>query len=704
MNPSHTSQHERRREERRRAIKQLTPTHHCPRCTALLYPDDERCLECELPRPKFGWSSLQDSVDPWLGRKVKERYLLTKCIGKGASATVYLAESLGISRQFALKVIHPPRHKRGPTSDQIAARLEREVEALGRLRNPHVVRFYDVVELPLDHVAVVMDFVRGLTLEELIHQEGQLPVKRAVNLLRQAANGVYEAHLLGMTHRDLKPENLLVERLPAGDEFVHVLDFGIVQVEGESQVTQGFVGTPLYASPEQALGDGIDFRSDIYSMGALLFFMLTGRPPFLGKTVVEVLKQHVDTTAPTISSLRRDQGVPEPIERLAAAMLAKSPSKRPQSLAEVIQQLDAWIAKNSDVSSTLTDSPDDLLLHPPEAPPLMRDSAEFEVLKKHAASTIPRAAAIRKNASEPHDTKEKPGPKAKKQKGAGVFAAAVPQSGIFNRIKRSTPSSPPPSTPTPAPTTPPRPLTASTLHRGHIARHGDTHLVYLDGDLLWHWDIASNQARCYPLPDPHLLSALALNASHVLIGRGDGKIDLLDLDHGTTQTLFSSVFDDAVSSVALSHDGETLWALMHSGRIYHSPAQKPMSEWVRVSGGSMGRHIVLCPNGKFLAIVRQGGLVEIARVHDPKTVYTSLDAQKEVLDISFSEDGYLVAILDEEGDLKIYNVLHGAPMAQIEAPENLLVFFFTKNNQIKGLTFSTKEGLLPVDMHAVRAI
>ncbi|MEM1350431.1 MAG: serine/threonine-protein kinase, partial [Myxococcota bacterium] len=336
-------EHDRRNQvqRRRRGLQARMPSHYCPTCTAVAYEEDERCLECDTERPDgYGWPALRDSLDPWLGRVLDGRYLLTKRIGQGASASVYRAESLAILRQFAVKIIHPAKATNGPTPEQIAARLEREIEALGRLRNPHVVRFTDVIELPLNHIGVVMDFVQGDTLEALVERGGALHPDRAIELLRQTCNGVYEAHITGLTHRDLKPENIMVERLPAGGDFVHVLDFGIVHLDGEITMTQGFIGTPLYASPEQAMGEVVDHRSDIYSLGAIFFFMLTGRPPFLGNHVMQVLRQHVEREPPDLTETRGDGVNLDHLGTLVKRMLAKDIQSRPQDLQQVIDSLD----------------------------------------------------------------------------------------------------------------------------------------------------------------------------------------------------------------------------------------------------------------------------------------------------------------------------------------------------------------------------
>lgn len=317
------------------------PQHFCGRCMALAYGRDRRCVQCERARPQEGWPRLCDSGDPWLGRIMQGRYLITRRLGKGATATVYEAESLQIPRQFAIKVVDLKACAENKEPKLVRARLDREVRAIGRLRNPHTVPLYEVLELSEACVGVVMNFVEGRTLDRLLAEDGPMEYPRACRLLRQMANGAHAVHEAGLIHRDLKPANIMVERTPSGDDFVHLLDFGIVWMDDGVEVTQGFVGTPLYASPEQALGERVDRRSDIYSLGAIFFQMLTGRPPFDSRKVMEVLRMHVRQTPPDVVEAADGRPIPYRVRRLVERMLAKSRHARPIDLGEVIETIDA---------------------------------------------------------------------------------------------------------------------------------------------------------------------------------------------------------------------------------------------------------------------------------------------------------------------------------------------------------------------------
>ncbi len=333
-------------DRRRGAFRERFPTHFCEPCGSILYPEDVRCPECSAQSPAQGWPELTTSEDRLLGRVLGERYLLTRRIGTGASARVYRATSLNIAREFAIKLMRV--HPDGGVNRK---RLDKEVEALSCLRNPHFATIYEVLELYDDYVALVMDLAEGDRLDMLVERDGPLEPMRAIKLARQIANGIGEAHAAGFVHRDLKPENIIVERMPAGDDFVRILDLGIVYVTGDPRRTNGFLGSPLYASPEQVKVGRIDSRSDLYSLGAVLYFLLVGEAPFMGQTAEEVLRGHA---MEPVSTWKLGEIIGAAGSSLVIDLLAKDPNERPVSAQIVVDRLDAIIqslAKNLDEMS-----------------------------------------------------------------------------------------------------------------------------------------------------------------------------------------------------------------------------------------------------------------------------------------------------------------------------------------------------------------
>lgn len=329
-----------------------TPTglarHFCGTCAAVAFQDDAYCIYCRSGRPVPGWTPLEGGEDPWLGRIIGQRYLITRRIARGVAARVYEAESLNIHRQFAIKIVDFGPGVTFPGSKVVRARLRREIAAMSRLRNPHIVRIFEVLTLSKDCVAVVMDYIHAPTLSGLLGDVGALSWARACRMMRQIASAGHAAHQAGLVHRDLKPANIMVEEIPGGDDFIHLLDFGIVWVEDSDAITNGFVGTPLYSSPEQARGGAIDRRSDIYSLGVIFFEMLVGHPPFESSKIREVLRMHVKEPAPGLQDSAPDRPFPIKLCQLVEKTLQKERHLRPPNLLALIDALDMILASAPD--------------------------------------------------------------------------------------------------------------------------------------------------------------------------------------------------------------------------------------------------------------------------------------------------------------------------------------------------------------------
>jgi serine/threonine protein kinase len=214
-----------------------------------------------------------------------------------------------------------------------------EVRAVASISHPHLVRFVDFVQIGDEHAGIVTDFVDGETLCQVLEREGPLPVERVLDIAVQVAMAIGAMHSRHIVHRDLKPANIIIDQLPDQGDYCQVIDFGIVRYEDEAARTNAFLGTPLYASPEQAVNDPVDHRSDVYSLGAILFEMLTGRPPFDEKKAFTALMKHARVQPPTLSEVASERDIPVWLERLVADMLAKSPEDRVSTMSEVVRRL-----------------------------------------------------------------------------------------------------------------------------------------------------------------------------------------------------------------------------------------------------------------------------------------------------------------------------------------------------------------------------
>ena len=255
-------------------------------------------------------------------------YALERELGRGGMATVFLAHDLKHDRPVALKVLHP----------ELAAslgndRFQREVRLAARLQHPHILTVYDSGEAG-GRLWFTMPYVEGESLRGRLTRERQLPVEDALRIAREAAQALQYAHDQGVVHRDIKPENLLLTR----DGNTLVADFGVARAlsgSGESRLTETglAIGTPAYMSPEQAMGDrGVDARSDVYSLAAVLYEMLVGQPPFTGATTQAILARRFTEAAPSASALR--PSVPEAVDQAIRKALAAVPADRYSTAAE----------------------------------------------------------------------------------------------------------------------------------------------------------------------------------------------------------------------------------------------------------------------------------------------------------------------------------------------------------------------------------
>jgi eukaryotic-like serine/threonine-protein kinase len=256
------------------------------------------------------------------------QYRLGRRIGSGGMGDVYLAEHQLLKRPCALKLIRPGELLKAGT----IKRFEREVRINAKLSHPNIVEIFDYGRTEDGVYYYVMEYLPGLSLAELVARHGPLPPERAVYLLRQVCLALHEAHEAGVIHRDIKPSNIFAARRGGRDDVAKLLDFGLVQPASTnpsadpSRVGQ-IVGTPLYISPEQAMSERtLDARSDIYSLGAVAYFLLTGRPPFNEESAVAALIAHArDQAAPPS---RFHEGLPEDLERIVMRCLAKAPAER----------------------------------------------------------------------------------------------------------------------------------------------------------------------------------------------------------------------------------------------------------------------------------------------------------------------------------------------------------------------------------------
>jgi len=294
------------------------------------------------------WSS-------WANRRLRRRlaaqpligsYLLDIQIGEGGMGRVYRAQHALLKRPTAVKIIKPDL-----VNDQTLAWFEREVKLAARLSHPNTIEIYDYGRTENGQFYCAMEYLRGLTLSQVILIEGSLPLARALHILYQTCASLAEAHDLGLIHRDVKLHNLMLCLIGGEADFVKVLDFGLAKqsdpgdLNDTTRSSRSLVGTPLYMAPERLKAPySTDARSDVYSVGVVAFKLLTGRDLFTADSDLELFNQTLHQPAPTISSVATKQKIPAELERIVAECLAKDPDDRPNSARVVAEALEPLVA------------------------------------------------------------------------------------------------------------------------------------------------------------------------------------------------------------------------------------------------------------------------------------------------------------------------------------------------------------------------
>lgn len=282
-------------------------------------------------------ADVEAELDNLVG-EVLGNYRLIDKIGEGASAVVYRAEHVQLGVHYAVKILHPAILSRKGMKE----RFLREARAAGQLRHENVVFIADFAVDSKLGPYMVMEYLEGETLQAILEREGALPLERIHNITRQAIQAIGVAHEAGIIHRDLKPENIFLLGSPESIEGVTVLDFGIAQIRHETKrITDNGItmGTPQYFSPEQAVGDELDGRSDIYSLAVILFEAVTGGDMYEANSPYQHAMRHVYTPTPTPSEKRTDIHYPEKLEALLADALEKKPEERIPTMAEFKRRL-----------------------------------------------------------------------------------------------------------------------------------------------------------------------------------------------------------------------------------------------------------------------------------------------------------------------------------------------------------------------------
>jgi serine/threonine-protein kinase len=282
-----------------------------------------------------------------VGRVFLGRYEAIRLLGEGGMGRVYLARQLDLGRQVVVKVMH----------DHIAAdpkfceRFQRETLLMARFQHPFAVTLYDASLNDPEGPCIIMEYVRGVTLDVLLQRNGRLSPARVGRLLGQLCEVLQAAHTEGIVHRDLKPANLMVVDPDTPYEHLKVMDFGLAKLLGPFDLhavtvtgTEFAIGTPGYMCPEQARGEDMDHRGDLYSVGVILYELLSGRLPFAGASTMDVLLAHATDPPPPFSHVGAADWVPASIEAVVQACLGKTPPERPTNARDLAERYETALA------------------------------------------------------------------------------------------------------------------------------------------------------------------------------------------------------------------------------------------------------------------------------------------------------------------------------------------------------------------------
>lgn len=310
----------------------------CSRCGSRWNSSDD-CPLCKGAVRSL--SSAEAGDDPLVGTRLGDRYQVMARIGRGSMGGIFRAFDTTTERQVAIKVLK----KHLIRDDDLRSRFEQEAQALKRMQHKNLIAVRDFgVSTSASEPFIVMEYVDGETLASLLGELTYIPAERLVPIMVQACDALIHAHEQGILHRDLKPANIMIIDLPRERDVVKVLDFGLAKMadsafDGASTNPGDPIGTPLYMSPEQARGEQMDARSDIYSLGTVMYECLTGVPPVTGSGVLDILKKQVSYVPPPMHEARPFLRIPSHLEYIVATCIKKERDQRYNSMLEVKEAL-----------------------------------------------------------------------------------------------------------------------------------------------------------------------------------------------------------------------------------------------------------------------------------------------------------------------------------------------------------------------------
>ncbi|WP_428264460.1 protein kinase domain-containing protein [Haliangium sp.] len=387
-----------------------------PEDLALPEPEDRR----DPADPRFATDRLDQIIDG--------RYRILEVIGRGGMGSVYKAEHIAIHRVVALKLLHPSLAQ----VPEVSRRFEREAFAIGRIEHPNCVNVTDFGRLPDGSLYLAMEYLEGHPLSDELSRKRRVSPERTLHILRHILRGLGHAHRHDIVHRDVKPENVVLVEHDGDPDFAKILDFGIAKLignaaqdDGGDTLTQAGMafGTPIYMSPEQALGEPIDGRADLYAATVMAFEMITGKPPFHSDDKIEVMSMHATRAMPTLAEISPGLVLARSVERALERLFRRGLAKRPQ---DRYPDANTYIAAIDEALAEITGDAPELVLTAPN-PAGADPSARGDTVSSSPSEPPTGAAALTEGSSEDSSADPAQAPRHPPWQPAAVSLPTVPR-------------------------------------------------------------------------------------------------------------------------------------------------------------------------------------------------------------------------------------------------------------------------------------
>lgn len=316
----------------------------CPECYSEYEDDLKKCPDDGVELTKY-------DPDPLIGKLIAERYKVVSVLGKGGMGMVYKGEHESLGRTVAIKMLHSHM----VSNAEAVKRFHREAKAVSRVKHPHTIKLFDFGISEQGQPYLVTDYIEGTNLKRVIKEEGKLSLDRAHHIFKQVIQALACAHEQGVVHRDLKPENIMLTYRNEDPDYVEVVDFGISKLAAPdpsdtfNNITKvgDVCGSPPYMSPEQCIGaEPVDIRSDIYSLGVLVYESLSGRLPLKGKNAIEMIDSHIYSSPKALVNAHDDLQLCSTIDAVLMKALEKDPDKRYETMKEFGDELETAIKRD----------------------------------------------------------------------------------------------------------------------------------------------------------------------------------------------------------------------------------------------------------------------------------------------------------------------------------------------------------------------